>query len=340
MTTGRSGATATLLPSGKVLVAGGQNSAGALAAAELYDPAFRTWQATGSMTSARANAQAMLLPSGKVLVIGGTGNSSGGASAELYDPASGTWAATGSMTAARVDFTATLLQDGTVLVAGGCCAPGSYFASLSSAEIYNAATGTWAATASMASGRAGQTATLLGDGTVLVVGGTAVEAYPDTPLRSAEIYDPVAKTWHGAGSATTPLHSFATATLLRDGRVLVTGGMSGGVAYNVADVYSPSTGTWQATGAMHVGRWLAAATVLSDGTVLVAGGEPTLMGTPGATTEMYRPASNTWTNGPSMTQPRQSETATILPDGTVLVVGGYTAASGYLSSAEIYTPAV
>jgi len=292
------------------------------------------------MTSARANAQAVLLPSGQVLVIGGTGNSSGGASAELYDPGSGTWAATGSMTAARVDFTATLLRDGTVLVAGGCCAPGSYFASFSSAEIYNPATGTWTATGGMASGRAGQTATLLGDGTVLVVGGTAVEAYPGTPLRSAEIYDPVAKTWHGAGSTTAPGHAYATATLLHDGRVLVAGGTEGGAAFNFADLYSPSTGTWQATGSMNRGRYLAAATVLPDGTVLVAGGAPTLTGTPGATTEMYQPASNTWTNGPSMTQPRQSQTATPLPDGTVLVAGGYTAASGYLSSAEIYTPGV
>ncbi len=175
------------------------------------------------MTSARVNAQAVLLPSGKVLVAGGWGNSSGGASAELYDPASGTWAATGSMSVARNDFTATLLPDGTVLAVGGCCSLTGYYASYSSAEIYNPATGTWSATASMTAARAGQSATLLGDGTVRVVGGTAIEAYPLTPLPSAEIYDPVAKTWRGAGTTTIPGNSFATATLLRDGRVVVAG---------------------------------------------------------------------------------------------------------------------
>ena len=94
--------TATLLPNGKVLVAGGYRLQRLdLASAELYDPASGTWTATGSLATARAGHTATLLPNGKVLVAGGYGNSGYLASAELYDPASGTWTATGSLATAR-----------------------------------------------------------------------------------------------------------------------------------------------------------------------------------------------------------------------------------------------
>ena len=94
LNTARSEHTATLLPDGKVLVAGGLNG-GVLASAELYDPASGTWTATGSLNSARDQHTATLLPDGKVLVAGGT--TAALASAELYDPVSGTWTATGSL---------------------------------------------------------------------------------------------------------------------------------------------------------------------------------------------------------------------------------------------------
>ena len=124
LATARSHHTATLLPSGKVLVAGGFNEScsetcGALSSAELYDPATGLWSPTGSLATARWLHTATLLPSGKVLVAGGYNTSIGGlSSAELYDPASGTWSATGSLWAARDSHTATLLPSGKVLVAG------------------------------------------------------------------------------------------------------------------------------------------------------------------------------------------------------------------------------
>ena len=111
--------TATLLPNGKVLVAGGLGASGILASAELYDPASGTWTATGSLGAARYDHTATLLPNGKVLVAGGQTTAAALASAELYDPASGTWTATGSLSTARYDHTATLLPNGQVLVAGG-----------------------------------------------------------------------------------------------------------------------------------------------------------------------------------------------------------------------------
>jgi PKD domain/Kelch motif len=112
--------TATLLPNGEVLVAGGGNNTGALASAELYDPTTGNWTPTGSMNVGRAAATATLLSDGEVLVAGG--QATGGqdlTSAEIYDPTTGTWAFTGSMNVARYSFTATLLPDGTVLAAGG-----------------------------------------------------------------------------------------------------------------------------------------------------------------------------------------------------------------------------
>jgi hypothetical protein len=108
LTTARYGHTATLLPSGKVLVAAGV-SGNFLTSAELYDPASGTWTATGSLNTARYNHTATLLHNGKVLVVGGANGNGGNylTSAELYDPASGTWTATGDLNTARSYHTAT-----------------------------------------------------------------------------------------------------------------------------------------------------------------------------------------------------------------------------------------
>src|SRR6478609_1870479 len=109
LTTARLDHTATLLPNGKVLVAGGSDGGNYLSSAELYDPANGTWTGTGSLNGARAAHTATLLLNGKVLVAGGLGT--GGVvltSAQLYDPASGMWTATtGSLTNARYGHTAT-----------------------------------------------------------------------------------------------------------------------------------------------------------------------------------------------------------------------------------------
>src|SRR5262249_16631652 len=133
LATARAAHTATLLPSGKVLVAGGQDSSDYFSSAELYDPAAATWTATGSLVTARAAHTATLLPSGKVLVAGGADSSDYLNNAELYDPAAATWTATGSLGTARDWHTATLLPSGKVLVAGGY--NGS--SALSAAELYD-----------------------------------------------------------------------------------------------------------------------------------------------------------------------------------------------------------
>src|SRR6266545_36017 len=113
LNTARTDYTATLLPNGKVLVAGGEDANfNVVASAELYDPASGNWTVTGSLNSVRRNHTATLLPNGRVLVAGGVGDSGNSSSAELYDPANGSWSVTGSLNTARTNHTATLLSNG------------------------------------------------------------------------------------------------------------------------------------------------------------------------------------------------------------------------------------
>jgi hypothetical protein len=133
----------------------------------------------------------------------------------------------------------------------------------------------------------------------------------------------------------------AAATLLDDGRVLVTGGVESvllsPIALDSAEVYDPKTGKFAKTGTMTVGRGRATATLLQDGRVLVAGGESSPDATL-ASGELYDPATATFADTGKMTQPRSGHTATLLPDGRVLIAGGSNG-SDSLASAELYDPA-
>ena len=185
LATGRYAHTATLLPNGRVLVAGGWGDEGILASAELYDPASGTWTATGSLATARNLHTATLLPNGKVLIAGGYhGDFAPLAKAELYDPASATWTSTGTLAIPRYGHTATLLFNGTVLVAGGFNRNGW----IAGAEVYDSASGTWTATGRLTTGAYEHTATLLPNGKVLVAGGVNAHGHPGE-LSRAELYD-------------------------------------------------------------------------------------------------------------------------------------------------------
>jgi uncharacterized protein YjdB len=223
--------TATLLPNGKVLVAGGLFYNGGqtvLASSELYDPVAGTWSSTGSLVNAVAFHTATLLQNGTVLAAAGMGSSSVGQFSQLYDPIAGTWSSSvGGTIQGTYYHTATLLPNGKVLMAGGFAANGA----LASCELYDPAAGTWSATGSLAISRYSHTATLLPNGKVLVASGAEAsfqsgEFYLNSPVSSAELYDPTAGTWATTGSLLQGRDTF-TATLLPDGAVVVAGGENG-----------------------------------------------------------------------------------------------------------------
>jgi len=340
--------TATLLPTGQVLVAGGGSGLTTTngvtqvtqltASVDLYDPVTGIFTPTGAMSTPRVLQGATLLPNGKVLISGGgTSNQpfTVTASAEVYDPAAGSFSPTGSMSAGRAGQGTIVLPSGRVLIAGGF--GDANFSPLSSIELYNPAAGAFSAKGSMnvARSKQGDFAALLPTGNVLFAGGNSADS-------SAELFFPtdppfLVQKFTTSGSLNTGrlLH---TATLLNNGLVLIAGGSLGGStgAFASAELYDPATGTFTATGSMNTGRQYHTATLLNNGLVLIAGGfGPS--GAPLASAELYNPATGTFTATGSMTTARYSHTATLLPNGTVLIAGLGTNIA--VASAEIYNPA-
>ncbi|MGH7949300.1 MAG: Kelch repeat-containing protein, partial [Candidatus Binataceae bacterium] len=228
------------------------------------------------------------------------------------------------MTTARADHAAVALGDGRVLIAGGT-ATAEVGGVQSSAELYDPRARAFARTGSMHARREGETATVLNDGRVLIVGGADNIGYR-SELASAELYDPGAGTFTLTGSMSTEREGHA-ATRLKDGRVLVTGGSDNGAATLLtAEIFDPSTGHWSATGSLQVPREAHTSTLLGNGMVLVAGGGRGDM--PGGyiaydSAELYDPSTGKFSPvARRMTSDRVGAAAVALTDGRVLVVGG------------------
>jgi hypothetical protein len=226
----------------------------------------------------------------------------------------------------------TLLADGRVLLTGGGL-PG-----IRSAEIYDPESRTWTETSPMGTARRLHTATLLHDGRVLIAGGLVCcvvegQTVSETVTASAELYDPGTGTFTPTGSlgVARGLHR---ATLLPDGRVLISGGF--GLPSSpetpdpaLAEVYDPATGTFAPAGDLRARRSLHSAILLTDGRVLVVGG----VAEPGAAsavslTELFDPRTDLWSPGPTLQPAWPNSTATLLGNGKVLVFGGENAGGG------------
>jgi hypothetical protein len=332
MLAARDAHTATLLPDGKVLIAGGGDRNVVLASAELFDPGAGAFSETGPMTTPRGAHVATLLPDGKVLITGGVGERFRPlASAEIYDPATRRFTPTGSMRIAREAHRATLLKNGKVLITGGLSPE---WPRQKLAEIYDPATGSFSPVGEMATSRADHTATLLPNGQVLLGAGSTGRSINEAVTQTAELFDPAMNRFIATGNLSVPRHKHA-AVLLRDGKVLVIGGADSRLRgfYNSAELYDPATGKFSPTGAMSVARYKIreAAALLADGRVLIAGG--------GTRLEVYDPAAGIFSLLPDrVTTPLRYSTTTLLPDGTALIAGGYGGEGLASAGAWVYHP--
>ncbi|MEP6569531.1 MAG: kelch repeat-containing protein [Acidobacteriota bacterium] len=339
-----------------------------------------SWSYTGSLNRGRREHTATLLPDGKVLVVGGRFFSCsplcGGItlnSAELYDSATGVWSNTGSLNQPRLFHQAILLANGQVLVAGGIHHSGTNILTrLSSAELYDPATGKWRPTGSFNRIQGFNQATRLPNGRVLAVGyilddrNIVAELYDPatgtwsniaspgisgitialpngkiliTDGHSAESYDPATEQWSiaSASSSNAPFYDLHTATLLHNGKILAYGYDYEDPGPTSAILFDPATGTWSRTADLHPFDY-ETATLLPSGKVLLTGGKdcsnPVCTGQQAS--ELYDPTTGTWTLTSQLNTGRTGYTAVLLQNGKVLVAAG---AGDFDSSAELYNPA-
>jgi Galactose oxidase, central domain/Kelch motif len=313
--------TATLLPNGKVLVAGGLCPG-------LTDP--------GCPKLGRAEQD----PDGAITL------------AELYDPATGTWSPTGSMVEPRFEHSATLLANGMVLVVGAEHAPDEF---LASTELYDPRTGRWTAAGDMANGRNDQCTALLPSGRVLVAGGVGPLS-PTTdehgPLRSTELFDPKIGRWAVSGRLAVPRVAGGPCLLLGDGTVLMPGGGGAGDRLLASvEVYDAARGQWQATTSMPMARVGYAAVVLQSGEALLVGGftesgnaDPgtVVASNPDLPALVFNAGTLVWSDagGIGTTGTSFASSAVVLRDGKVLVAGGFAGPSGPTASAYLFDPAL
>jgi MYXO-CTERM domain-containing protein len=257
MKTGRAEHALVLLPTGKVLAAGGADadypSVVATATAELYDPATGLWTDTAPMSTPRTRVAAALLPNGTVLVAGGatTGNDAL-ATSELYDPVTGQWTARGPLGGKRVWTALVPVGDGALLIGGKTT---HYFGqdSTTLVEAYDPG-GTWKTVKPLLKARYGTFIAIgLADGRVLVAGGFEGGNADDVTLAEAELYDPKTGEWTVTGSLNVA-RATAYAVRLGNGNVLVAGGISHPAAGQesggtfTAEVYDVATGKWAMLG--------------------------------------------------------------------------------------------
>ena len=284
------------------------------------------------LKEARFHHTATLLADGRVLVVGGRGADgiSELASCELFDPKKNKWGACAPLKIARSDQAATALDDGRLLVTGGTTHQSingqNRFVAIASVELYDPKKNTWTTVAPMTDARNGHTATLLLDGTVLVVGGAREQRQH---LSSVERFDPKTDGWH----LEKPLHVarwLHAAVRTSEGDVVVVGGRSNagqdakGPGVSIADVerFEVKSGTWQQLPPMSEPRQRTAVIAeVEDGGVIVVGGQTATSSTNYA--ETWKPGLTEWKpfeNHLSMSL--SSHTGTRLPNGDLVVIGG------------------
>lgn len=267
MSAPRSRHAAGLLPDGRVLVVGGEMLDGlATDSAELFDPVTSSWSSVPGLSAPRAGHTLTALADGSLLVAGGDSMGVPSALLEVFDPVAESFYTAGVLATPRTGHAAALLDDGRVLIAGG--SDGA--AALASTEIYDPMTGALSAGPDLLQARTALSATTLIDGRVLVVGGSD----GSVALATAEVLDA------GAGAFTAvatelmaPRQGHLALRLPNNNNVLIVSGDSPVTPLASAELFTPVTGGFDATGAMLAARALASGAALNaDGEVVVGGG--------------------------------------------------------------------
>ena len=303
---------ATLLQSGKVLIAGGTTElppAGGgiyrpegLVSAEIFDPETGISTPTGDLTVGSTEGRGILLPDGRVLMV----IDLGGFSIEMYDPHSGRFDDVATLPWRVLTETATILPNGEV-----------FLTSKRYAGVFDPTKGAFSATLRMYPIRGAHTATLLKDGRVLIVGGSISPGGWMIGLNL--FYDPSTGAFSEAGHMQfdRALHK---AVLLQDGRVLIVGGIDAPVPYEdwpqvkTAEIYDPETNTFSPAGTS--GIWPSAALLLPSGRVFFIHWD-------NGKIVLYNPETQAFSpTGHSIGPWRRGATATLLDDGRVVIAGG------------------
>ncbi len=284
------GDTVTTLNDGRILVVGDLSSPDNWNGARVYSPLKGVWQSTAYLADKRYWHTSTLLQDGRVLITGGRKDSGQVLrTAESFDPEDNSWTSTSVMRHQRSSHASALLNDGRVLVVGGF---DNEIRTLASAEIYDPDTRAWSQAANMIETRSFPTASVLQDGRVLVTGGSHTGAGPAAMRKTAEIYDPKTDTWTSAGQFAIN-RAGHSATVLRDGRVLVVGGAGAAATIGLAEIYDPMQNIWSPAGNLALARTDHSAAIMSDGRVIVAGGWSD-DGAAGHLVELFDPRVGTW----------------------------------------------
>jgi hypothetical protein len=353
----RSGHTALLMPDGKVMLVGG-DPCGELP--EFFDPATQTFSPGGHMAVARYGETATLLHDGRVLIAGGFGMGTPPqiipgpgpglatapaavlSAAEVYDPSEDAFTVTGSMSHPHKGHTATLLADGRVLIAGGIDHGGWGHAS-ADAELFNPPTGTFSTAPPMSSGRAGNSATLLSSGEVLLVGGYCCHVLDDWsswPLL-ADLFELASGTFITTGPMSRPRFNPVAIRVAGDD-VLVIGGDAHDPNPVYAERFHSATRSFTplsvnlAPLSVNLPQSGFTATTLNNGKIVLLGGA-TDAGQPVASSEILDPTTGQIISSTPLTTPRVGHSATLLSDGRVLVIGGTDVNGNRLSSFEFWS---
>ena len=276
LSTARAHHTATLMPDGTVVLAGGDGASGVLNSAERLSASGESTEAAAPMLNARRGHSAALLPGGSVAFAGGTDAGAGLASVEVWT--AGGAVAGHSLDEVRSGHTATPLLDGRVLILGGRNASGHAMATgvlvdprpdAFTDNTYDATTATLTNLGSVLQvARAGHTATLLPDGRVLVAGGHDGA----TELSSMEIFDPAGGTSALLSISLATARSHHTATVRSNGDVVIIGGRSGTAFLPFIERVGPSLDIVETAGTINLARAGHTATVIRNGEILIAGG--------------------------------------------------------------------